>query len=100
MHSRFSTEYYIYTDVSGSVEQPAEVQDFLPVQFERLFFAGCRLHGPGINIPSDETPDGAPVIELFYGLPTKLSSIEANNIDIPCLNTVFYNFVIVTKKSV
>ena len=49
-------------------------RNFVSVGSVRHRFEGCKLTGPGVNIPTNNFPDGAPVITVQTVNPTVLST--------------------------
>ena len=66
-------ESYPGNYTSRSAHLPAPYMDDHFIQTENLFYNGCKLTGPGINVRSDVSAiDGNPVVEVFNVNPNQL----------------------------
>ncbi len=61
--------YYSYEFVTGSFENPNNLTNSIRNQR----FEGCKITGPDVNIDTRNTPDGKPVVELFFVDPNQIN---------------------------
>ena len=66
--------------VSRSYEA-AEVNDYKPAGFRKLFYEGCKLVGSDFNMPVLETVDGGPVVEVTDTNPNAIIISDRNSRD-------------------
>lgn len=51
---------------------PAEIQDYLPAGLNNAFYNGTQSTSPDINLPSNDTVDGGPVVETTIANPNQI----------------------------
>jgi hypothetical protein len=59
-------------------DNPAEIQDYLPDGLNNAFYNGTQTTAPDINLPSDDTVDGGPVVETTITNPNQIINVPPN----------------------
>jgi len=72
--SEFLTK--IETFISGGIKyettSSSTVTDFKPAGLSNLFYNGCKMTSPGFNVPSPDTYQGKPVVEIIDVNPNQI----------------------------
>jgi hypothetical protein len=58
---------------------PSDINNYLPTGLDNLFYNGSQMTSPGPNVPSNDTIDGGPVVEITDVNPNQIITQTNNN---------------------